>query len=390
VPREPAVQVPPTLTPIKTLVRRKRRGGLAILLSALLCVGLPAVLSSVYFFWVASDQYVSEFKFSVRGADRSGGDALAAVGSSSNPGALLADTFVVTDFINRRQIIDEVSKDLNARAIYAAPHADFWARFSPRASSEEFADYWRRMVKAHLDMLTGIVTVTVKAFTPQDAQAIATAIVKRSDEMFGKMTERSRHDSLHFAEDEVDRAEKQVKDVRSALRDFREQEKIFDPNRTAQANSDLIGKLREDLSRMNAQLTTMSSYLSAGAPQVQTLKTSIRATQEQISKIERPAGELRATNSGEVAPATLSVYESLGADLQFAEKAHAAALDSLQKARLAADRRTTYLSLFVQPTLAQTALFPERGTSVLIVVLAAATFWLLGLLVVSSIRDHLL
>ena len=247
------------------------------------------------------------------------------------------------------------------------------------------------MVNAHLDMLTGIVTVTVKAFSPQDAQTVAAAIVKHSDEMFVKMTERSRRDGLHFAEEEVSRAEKQVKDVRAALRNFREQEKTFDPIRAAQANSDLLGKLHEELSRMSAQLSTMQTYLSPSAPQVQMLKTNIRSTQEQISKIERPAADGKAvTNGSEVAPATLSIFESLGADLVFAEKAHAAALESLQKARSAADRRTTYLSLFVQPTYAQSALFPERGASVLITLMIAATLWFLGLLVVSSIRDHLL
>ena len=387
---QPATDVPLTLAPVAGLTKNQKKGRFGVLLSALIFIGLPTLLSSVYFAWIASDQFVSEFKFSVRGAERVGTDGMAAMGASSNPGALLADTFVVTDFINSRQIIDEVAKDVNTRELFSVPYADFWARLDPATSTEQFADYWRKMVKAHLDMLTGIVTVTVKAFSPKDAQTVANAIVKHSDEMFVKMTERSRHDGLHFTEEEVARAEKQVKDVRLALRDFREQEKIFDPNRAAQANSDLLGKLREELSRMSAQLSTMQTYLSSNAPQVQMLKTNIRSTQEQINKIERPNGEPKAANSGDIAPATLSVFESLNADLLFAEKSHAAALESLQKARSAADRRTTYLSLFVQPTYAQTALYPERVTSVLVTILTAATMWFLGLLVISSIRDHLL
>ena len=62
--------VTPTLTPIKNMVRRKKRTGLGILLSALLCIGLPAAVAGYYFFVIASDQFVSEFKFSVRGAER--------------------------------------------------------------------------------------------------------------------------------------------------------------------------------------------------------------------------------------------------------------------------------------------------------------------------------
>jgi capsular polysaccharide transport system permease protein len=258
------------------------------------------------------------------------------------------------------------------------------------ASVEEMHEHWRKMVRAHLDMLTGIVTVQVRAFSRDDAYKVANAIVARADEMFVKMTERARRDSLKFAEAEVARAEEAARVARAELREFREIQKVFDPNRNAQGNVELTNRLREELARLNMQVATMTTYLAPNAPQIQLLRTQIASLVQQIKQIEGSIGTDRDNNSGPVVPATLAKFEALTAAVQFAEKAHAAALDSLQRARAAADRRTTYLSVFVQPTMAEIALYPERPLAILLVALAATAIWMVGLLGFSTVRDHLL
>ena len=120
----PSVSAPAAIDSAARVARRQKKRRFGVLLSALICIGIPTLAASAYYFWFASDQFVSEFKFAVRGAERVGPDGLSAMGAGSNPGALLADTFVVTDFINSRQIIDEVTKDVNTRDLFAAPYAD--------------------------------------------------------------------------------------------------------------------------------------------------------------------------------------------------------------------------------------------------------------------------
>jgi capsular polysaccharide transport system permease protein len=372
--------------PLEAPRRQQRRGPGITALSALAGIGGPLLVALIYYGLLASHQYVTEFKFSVRGPsamqDSGGGSALI--------GGLVADAFAVTEFINSPQMIAEVAAEVDVRRIYNAHGADFWARLGGSATREDLADYWRSVAAANFDMLTGIVTVSVRAFSPEDAMTVAQAVVRRADAMAFKMTERARADSVRFAEEEVRRAESQLQTARTRLRTFREKEKVIDAGRSATASSDTLGRLREELSRMRAELSTMTPHLAQTAPQVQLLRSRIKATEDQIVALSTNVGDVEASRDTAVNASVMAQFESLNTELQFAEKGYAAALEALQRARANADRRTTYITLFVEPSKPETSLYPRRVHSILLVGLVASALWCLGLLVVSSIRDHLL
>jgi capsular polysaccharide transport system permease protein len=302
----------------------------------------------------------------------------------------MSDTFVVTELINSRQMVADVGNDVDLRAIFANPKADWWSRLRLPASKEDIVDYWRKVVFAQFDMLTGIVTVTVRTFTPEDSLKLARAITKAADQAVFKMSERARQDLVRFADDEVKRAEAKMQVSRIALRDFRVQEQIIDAGRTAQASSDLAGKLREDLSRMKQELATIAPSLAPTAPQVTLLRSRIASTEAEIGRMGRSIGEGGSKSASELSPTTLAQFDSLNSELDLAQKSYAVAQEARQRAQNAADRRTTYVTLFVEPALPDASLYPQRTQSVLMVGLMSLITWFLGLLVVSSIRDHLL
>ena len=86
----------------------------------------------------------------------------------------------------------------------------------------------------------------------------------------------------------------------------------------------------------------------------------------------------------------MAQFDSLNSELELAQKSYAVSQEARQRAQAAADRRTTYVTLFVEPSLPDASLYPQRLSSVLLVGLLSLTGWFLGLLIVSSIRDHLL
>jgi capsular polysaccharide transport system permease protein len=375
----------------KPIVRpsaRRRRRGPWLALSALLLIAGPTLLAAGYYAMMATDQYIAEFKLSVRGGvERGGGDGAA---SAAMVGGMMSDTFVVTELINSRQMVADVGNDVDLRAIFANPKADWWSRLRLPASKEDIVDYWRKVVFAQFDMLTGIVTVTVRTFTPEDSLKLARAITKAADQAVFKMSERARQDLVRFADDEVKRAEAKMQVSRIALRDFRVQEQIIDAGRTAQASSDLAGKLREDLSRMKQELATIAPSLAPTAPQVTLLRSRIASTEAEIGRMGRSIGEGGSKSASELSPTTLAQFDSLNSELDLAQKSYAVAQEARQRAQNAADRRTTYVTLFVEPALPDASLYPQRTQSVLMVGLMSLITWFLGLLVVSSIRDHLL
>lgn len=372
--------------------RVKARRGYGVIISAFLFIVVPTSLAAYYYFSVASNQYVTEFKFAIRGIEARGKDALAA--ASGVPALELAgDAFIVTDFIGSPEIVTKVNAKVDVRAIYANNSYDWFARLPAEATVEDLNVYWKKMVHPHFDFLTGIVGVTVKAFTADDALKLSQAIITESEEMFFRISERGRADSVRFADQELARAEANLNRVRDQLRALRQKERLLDPNRTAVATTDLSSRMKEELTRMNAELSTMASYLPPSAPQIVMLKNRARATEEQLRKLDGAAGTQAAGDAQgrqDALPGVLAKYESLGSEVAILEKSYAAALEGSQHARAMADRKTAYLATFVEPTRADSALFPERSKNVLIAFAAALTLWLLGLLIVSSVRDHLM
>jgi capsular polysaccharide transport system permease protein len=74
---------------------------------------------------------------------------------------------------------------------------------------------------------------------------------------------------------------------------------------------------------------------------------------------------------------------------EFAEKAYAAALASMERARVEADRTQSYLAIYLTPNLAEEAAYPRRVISIMIVLIFAAILWAVGALGVLTVRDHM-
>src|SRR3984893_5677633 len=117
--------------------------------SFIVLVLAPLVTSSIYFGFLASDQFGSEMRFAVRGATEMlpGSDVLAASGlgtlASLNSNQ---DVYIVADYIASRSMIDDLSKEIDLGAIFSRPRIDGWAGFVPSRAAEDRLRYWRSMV----------------------------------------------------------------------------------------------------------------------------------------------------------------------------------------------------------------------------------------------------
>jgi capsular polysaccharide transport system permease protein len=147
-----------TGAPEKPMVRpsaRRRRRGPWMMLSALLLIVGPTLLAAYYYTQIATDQYIAEFKLSVRGGvDRGGGGDAGGAGAAGMVGGMIADAFVVTELINSRQMVADVSNDVDLRQLFSNPKADWWSRLRLPASKEDVVDYWKKVVSAQFGLLT--------------------------------------------------------------------------------------------------------------------------------------------------------------------------------------------------------------------------------------------
>ena len=366
-------------------------GGRGYLLSFIVLVAAPAMIATLYLALLASDQYAAEARFAVISSKYElSSDKLdklkSALKGSGGGGMANQDAYMVAAYIRSRAAIDDVSKTMNLREIFRRPEADFWARLDKNPTSERLLDYWRSMVSAYIDAPSGIVTVTVKAFRPDDAVAICRAIVTASEALANAVSARSRQYTTQIAEAEVDRSEKRVGVALADLRSLREKIGLIDPTNEAKQTGLLLTDLLGQRIHLQSEYSVSTQAMSTEAPTVQALKTRLDMIDRQIAE---QRGKL--TGAGQLNSTIASVipkYEELVVRSEFAQKMYELAGEGLERARLRAEAQGIFIEAFVPPALPEDAEYPKRFWAALAIWAVLTILWGIGAMTVAVVEDH--
>ena len=357
-------------------------------LSFIVVVAVPTVLAAIYFLFIATDQYVAEFRFSLRTVEPIRSELGGIFQGNVLPSPVGVDSYAVVQYLGSRDIIDDLSKTLDLREMFARPEADWWARLQLPVSIEELVRYWKSQVDAFYDLTNGSIIVRARAFTPDDALKLAQGIYASAERLVNDLSARARHDTLRNSEKEVHRAERRLKTALARLSEFRDRQGLIDPHKTADATQALAGRLRDEIVRADTELSTVRHYMRADAPSVKMLEARIQSLQGQLQSVESEVTNTERSRS-EVLSQVMGSYEQLDSERTFAEKAYQHALEALDRARMNADRQQVYIAGFVQPSLPEEALYPRRLRSVGITLLLCCALWLIGAFTLRTVREHL-
>ena len=362
--------------------------------SFILAVVVPSLGAVLYLVFLASDQYVAEARLSVRAAqtDRmsalAGASAsLAKLGAGMTPQLADQDAHIVAEYLRSRAAVEDLGQTLDLPAIFRRPGLDFWARLKNEPKAEELQKYWAGMLRTSVDGPSGILTISVRAFHPQDAKALAEACVRIAEALVNRISERARNDALRKAEEEVRRADGLVQQALRDLRTFRDKEGILDPGSAATATSQLLLGAIAERGRLQTDMFVMTRALAPNAPTIKALKDRIDALDGQVEQLR---GEL--TNKSEQAKtlsAALVRFEQLEIQRIFAEKLYALSQGGLERARIRAQQQQVYLTVFVPPYLPEEARYPERLAMSLVIPLVLLVIWSIFALTGLAIEDHL-
>lgn len=373
----------------------RRRGGRSFggFLSFALCVLLPALLGAVYYFGIASPQYVVEFRFAVRDTNGTVSTSAATAGIIATLGTSTAtnpnENYMVTEYMTSLQAVHDLQGKIDLRQIYSRPFIDFWSRLDTSRSIEDFAKYWKdNVVTATFDTITGISIGRVRAFTAEDSYLVAKTLLSSADDMINEVAQRPLREAVRFSEAEVKRAEDRVRQIRDDFAKYREKEGLIEPmNNVVASNAALAGTVRGLLTQLQTDKAALSKQgLGANAAPIRTLDMRIKATEEQLKAIESQVSN-QTTGAG-ISP-IVARYETLDLERQFAQGMLTSTMQSLEQARANAVTKRLYITPFIQPALPQTSTYPNRLVATLTVTIACLFLWTIALLVSRSIKEHL-
>ena len=350
----------------------------------LACVVAPTVLVAVYLFLIAADQYITKSKFVVRAQNTSAspsilGQGLGGLGISVTDG----DTMPVNGFMTSHDAVKALQPKIDIVAMFRRPEADFLSHMESEFTAEDLLAYYQSHVNVDFDSSTGITTLRVRAFRPDDAVRIAETLLGLGEALVNDLNERARADALDLAKNEVALAERRAAKVREALTRFRDQQGHLDPGKSSALQVELVAKLEEQLAQSRTELTELRSYMKSDNPRLKALQIKIAALQDQISDEKS-----RLTGGKDALAPVIGDYERLLLDQAFADREYASALVSLEAARLEAQRHHLYLTQIVRPNLPDESLYPNRWRAVATVFVGLLLSYGTGWLILAGVREH--
>ena len=153
----------------------------------------------------------------------------------------------------------------------------------------------------------------------------------------------------------------------------------------------LVTGIETQLIELRARLGTLLASLDEDALPVVQLRKQIASLERQLletqTEVTNETGDPSRVGRG--LSSLLADYEKLQVDMEFAQKAYATSLASLERARAEADRQQRFLAVFASPGLPELAIYPYRGLNTFLVSISALILWSIGVLLAYSIRDHM-
>jgi capsular polysaccharide transport system permease protein len=270
-------------------------------------------------------------------------------------------------------------------AIFRRPEADLWARlWYPEPETERLVDYYRSMVSAYVDSASGITTLAVRSFRPQDSLAMNRALLAQGEALVNRLNQRIVADTVEGARRELARAELRVAGATQAISEFRERERQLDPSRLASIAVETIGRLEGQLATARGELQALQGFARPNSPQVQSLQNRINALQAQVAEERRRTSTL----GGEGFTEQVAAYERLRLEAEFGGRQLTAATANLERAMSDAQRQQLFLQRVVEPNLAERYRYPKRFTSALYVFIGLSVVYGLVWLIVAGVKEH--
>ncbi|BDD67242.1 capsule polysaccharide export protein [Sphingobium sp. TA15] len=351
----------------------------------LIAVIIPTLLATLYFGFLASDVYISESRFTVRSPEKSTPTGLGALFKSSGFANAGDEVYAAQDYVQSRDALEALNRKNAFMRAYSAPSISVLDRFAGMGWGTTFEDlykYYKKKVDVKYESSSSIVTLTVRAYTPQDAGRFNEQLLEMAEATVNKLNERGRQDLIRFAQREVDDAKAKSQSAALALSAYRNAAGVVDPEKQATVQIQMISKLQDELIATRTQLTETRT-VSPQNPQIEVLTARAESLSNEIDKqLGLVAGSSKSLSS------RAAQYQRVLLENQFADKQLASALASLDEARNEANRKQAYVERIVQPNVPDEPLEPRRWRGIVSTLVLGLAAWGILSMLIAGMLEH--
>lgn len=353
----------------------------------LAAVVFPVLVSALYFFLIASDEYVSESRFVIKAPNQRSSQVstFANLIQTTGLSAGQEQADQVIDFVRSRAALQKLANEVPIKAIYGGEGIDFLSAFPRLWEQDAFEDlyeYYRDKIAIDRDTDTGLVVLRTRAYTAADARLINERLLQQSEALVNELNERARRRAISEAENRVMDAEARVVRARRALASYRNKSQLVDPLKQAEGVVEIANRLITERAALDAQLSTLQR-LTPDHPAIPALRQRIASLTAEINQQTANIVGGPGTISGK-----LPGYEAAALEQEFASELLVITRTSLEQARTEALKQQFYLERVVNPNEPDLPEYPHALRNVLTILGFALCLYFIIWMFVVGILEH--
>lgn len=370
----------------RDIARRRRRRAALLAVRLVAFVGIPTLLCAWYYFIAATPLYATKSEFLIQQAANPAASAVAPSLFSGSPMATQQDSIAVQGYLQSREAMVRLDEDHGFVAHFSDPMVDPILRLPEAASQEDAYALYQRMVQIAYDPTEGIVKLEVKATDPDKSAEFANALVGYAEGEVDQLTQRLRADAMQGARDSYAEAEANMQEAQRRVVELQEKFKVLSSEVEVQLITAQITQLESMLTTEKLSLEQMLSNANPNAARMEPVERRIAALEQEIAGLRGKLTE--STDGGESIAQVQGELLIAQADVQTRQMILAQSLQSMETARVEANRQVRYLSLAVRPTPPDRPTHPRAFTSTAVAALVFLGIYLMVSMTVAILREQ--
>ena len=367
-------------------IAKRRRGKLGFLAARLMFfVFLPTIVAGYYYYAIATPMYATKAAFVIQKAEGMGNSGLGSLFSGTQL-ATNQDSVTVQSYMQSRDAMLRLNKDLGFKKVFENPNIDALQRLPENASDEQAYRLYEKNVKIGYDPSEGIVKMEVVAPNPQISQKFSEALISYAEQQVDQLTSRLRGDQMKGARESYEDAEAKVFAAQAKVQKLQEKVGILDPISENSMVMAQVSSFETELQRKNLELGQLLDNASPNQARVDGVKGDIARLKTTIENLRNQLTQAKGSNES-LAAVTGQLQIAQG-ELQTRQMLLSAAAQQMETARIEANKQVRYLEMGVRPVAPDEPTYPRAFENTLLAFLIFSGIYLMLSLTASILREQ--
>ena len=299
--------------------------------------------------------------------------------------ATTPDAIAVQSYLESKEAMLRLDRDASFKAHFSEPFIDVLQRLPENASNESAYKIYKKRIKLGFDPTAGVVNMEVISANPEVSVAFSKALIAYAEAKVDGMSDEKKKNQLADAKQSLQSAMEERSKAQESLVEL-QQSTLLDPEAYAGSLRAQITSLEQQILTKELQLDALLDNLKPNESRVSGVRADIRWLRQ--AKIDTEETIKAPMDNGMTLAELLSRIQVSMADVATRDMMFQSALEHLRATESDATSQSRYLTLAVEPVIAESASHPHAFEDTLTVLLILSGIYLLISITASILREQ--